>query len=153
MRKLNYYALSICLIAALSVVGNDVSAQVSFIGNSLPVYSEKPAASTGLDAIYVLNSIDGVSINYTATDTQANVVWYGYGAQGGAARIAATLLDKAGGTVNSSRGILCAWKKDEKLAQKAAENKLTVEDIADSAAAAAAESKADLLNAVKLLKA
>ncbi len=77
----------------------------------------------------------------------------GYGAQGGAARIAATLLDKAGGTVNSSRGILCAWKKDEKLAQKAAENKLTVEDIADSAAAAAAESKADLLNAVKLLKA
>jgi orotidine-5'-phosphate decarboxylase len=63
------------------------------------------------------------------------------------------LLDKAGGTVNSSRGILCAWKKDEKLAQKATENKLTVDDIADSAAAAAAESKADLLNAVKLLKA
>ena len=83
MRKLNYYALSICLIAALCVVGNDVSAQVSFIGNSRPVYSEKPAASTGLDAIYVLNSIDGVSINYTATDTQANVVWYGYGTRGG----------------------------------------------------------------------
>ena len=76
----------------------------------------------------------------------------GYGAQGGAARIAATLLDKAGGTVNSSRGILCAWKKDEKLAEKAAEGRLTVGDIADSAAAAAAESKADLLNAVKLLK-
>ena len=35
----------------------------------------------------------------------------GYGAQGGAARIAATLLDRAGGTVNSSRGILTAWKK------------------------------------------
>lgn len=76
----------------------------------------------------------------------------GYGAQGGAARIAATLLDKAGGTVNSSRGILCAWKKDQALAQKATENKLTVEDIADSAATAAAEAKADLLNAVKLLK-
>lgn len=76
----------------------------------------------------------------------------GYGAQGGAARIAATLLDKAGGTVNSSRGILCAWKKDEKLAQKAADNKLTVEDIADSAAVAAAEAKADLLSAVCQLK-
>lgn len=77
----------------------------------------------------------------------------GYGAQGGAARIAATLLDKAGGTVNSSRGILCAWKQDENLASKAADNKLTVDDIADSAAAAAAASKADLLGAVQLLKA
>lgn len=77
----------------------------------------------------------------------------GYGAQGGAARIAATLLDKAGGTVNSSRGILCAWKQDENLASKAADNKLTVDDIADSAAVAAAASKADLLGAVQLLKA
>lgn len=76
----------------------------------------------------------------------------GYGAQGGAARIAATLLDKAGGTVNSSRGILCAWKTDEKLAAKAADNRLTVEDIADSAAAAAAASKTDLLSAVRQLK-
>lgn len=77
----------------------------------------------------------------------------GYGAQGGAARIAATLLDKAGGTVNSSRGILCAWKQDENLASRAADNKLTVDDIADSAAAAAAASKVDLLGAVQLLKA
>lgn len=77
----------------------------------------------------------------------------GYGAQGGAARIAATLLDKAGGTVNSSRGILCAWKQDENLASRAADNKLTVDDIADSAAVAAAASKADLLGAVQLLKA
>ena len=76
----------------------------------------------------------------------------GYGAQGGAARIAATLLDRAGGTVNSSRGILCAWKTDEKLAAKAADNRLTVEDIADSAAAAAAASKTDLLSAVRQLK-
>ena len=42
----------------------------------------------------------------------------GYGAQGGAADICKTLLEKAGGTVNSSRGILCAWKKDEALASK-----------------------------------
>ena len=42
----------------------------------------------------------------------------GYGAQGGAARIAATLLDRCGGTVNSSRGILCAWKKDAELEAK-----------------------------------
>lgn len=67
----------------------------------------------------------------------------GYGAQGGAARIAATLLDNAGGVVNSSRGILCAWKKDETLQGKT----LTLDDIADSAAKASLFSKEDLLNA------
>lgn len=71
----------------------------------------------------------------------------GYGAQGGAARIAATLLDKAGGTVNSSRGILCAWKKDTSLKEKAESGSLTLSDIADSAARAAVASKNDLLGA------
>lgn len=71
----------------------------------------------------------------------------GYGAQGGAARIAATLLDKAGGTVNSSRGILCAWKKDASLAEKIAAGTLSMEDIADSAARTSIASKEDLLKA------
>lgn len=71
----------------------------------------------------------------------------GYGAQGGAARIAATLLDKAGGAVNSSRGILCAWKKDSALAEKMAAGTLTMADIADSAARASIASKEDLLKA------
>ena len=71
----------------------------------------------------------------------------GYGAQGGAARIAATLLDKAGGTVNSSRGILCAWKKDEKIAGAREGGSLTMNDIADAAARAALFSKEDLLSA------
>lgn len=71
----------------------------------------------------------------------------GYGAQGGAARIAATLLDKCGGTVNSSRGILCAWKKDEELAAKREEGSLSMYDIADSAAKNALFSKNDLLKA------
>jgi len=71
----------------------------------------------------------------------------GYGAQGGAARIAATLLDKAGGTVNSSRGIICAWKKDASLKEKTDSASLTMADIADSAARAALTSKEDLLNA------
>ena len=75
----------------------------------------------------------------------------GYGAQGGAARIAATLLDKAGGTVNSSRGILCAWKKDSSLAEKMNAGTLTMSDIADSAARAAVASKEDLLGAKKSL--
>lgn len=71
----------------------------------------------------------------------------GYGAQGGAARIAATLLDKAGGAVNSSRGILCAWKKDEKLTIARDAGKLTMANIADAAAANALFSKNDLLSA------
>ena len=72
----------------------------------------------------------------------------GYGAQGGAARIAATLLDKTGGTVNSSRGILCAWKKDPELSGKEI---LSFADIADAAARAALASKQDLLAAKKEL--
>ena len=75
----------------------------------------------------------------------------GYGAQGGAARIAATLLLKAGVTVNSSRGILCAWKKSEDCMKKEESGKLTLADIADAAEKAAVDSKLDLENAVKSL--
>lgn len=75
----------------------------------------------------------------------------GYGAQGGAAKIAATLLDKAGGTVNSSRGILCAWKNDAELASKIENETVTLDDVADSAAKASLFSKEDLLNAKKNL--
>ena len=69
----------------------------------------------------------------------------GYGAQGGAAKIAATLLDKAGGTVNSSRGILCAYKKDADCATKLEAGNLTMDDIATSAQKNAAFSKNDIL--------
>ena len=71
----------------------------------------------------------------------------GYGAQGGAARIAATLLTEAGGTVNSSRGILCAWKKDPELSSKIEAGTLTMKDIADAAGRACIFSKKDLLAA------
>lgn len=71
----------------------------------------------------------------------------GFGAQGGKARIAATLLDKAGGTVNSSRGILTAWKKDEELAAKRDAGTLTMEDIVAAATKAAKESTEVLLEA------
>lgn len=75
----------------------------------------------------------------------------GYGAQGGAARVAATLLQKAGGVVNSSRAILCAWKKDETLAEKREKNSLTIDDMADAAARASLAAKQDLLNATASL--
>lgn len=75
----------------------------------------------------------------------------GYGAQGGAARIAATLLDKASGVVNSSRGILCAWKTAPELADKAASGNLCLKEIADAAGNAARAAKEDLLAAKKEL--
>ena len=75
----------------------------------------------------------------------------GYGAQGGAARIAATLLLKAGGVVNSSRGILCAWRSDAALQEKAERGTITLDDIADAAIGAARAAKADLLEAKNAL--
>lgn len=73
----------------------------------------------------------------------------GYGAQGGAAEIAATLLDRAGGTVNSSRGILCAYKKDAEFAEKLAAGTLTMDDIATAAQKNALFSKNELTSFVK----
>lgn len=68
----------------------------------------------------------------------------GYGAQGGDAKICQTLLEKAGGTVNSSRGILCAWKKDEQIMAKVQAGTVKMADIADAAARASIASKEDL---------
>ena len=75
----------------------------------------------------------------------------GYGAQGGAARIAATLLDRAGGTVNSSRAILTAWKKDPSLEIATRSGELTLDSIVEAASRAAFAAKADLLGAKRLL--
>lgn len=75
----------------------------------------------------------------------------GYGAQGGAARIAATFLDRAGGTVNSSRAILTAWKKDPTLEIRATSGDLSLDDIVESAARAAFNATAELLGAKKML--
>ena len=72
--------------------------------------------------------------------------------QGGSARIAGTLLAKAGGVVNSSRGILCAWQKDNDLREKREAGCLCMSDIADSAAKAALIAKEDLSNAQNIIQ-
>lgn len=81
-------------------------------------------------------------------DTYPNIFFLipGYGAQGGAAKICSILLEKCGGTVNSSRGILCAWKNDSSLEQKRNSGTLSMEDILDSSAKAAIDSKKDLMS-------
>lgn len=70
----------------------------------------------------------------------------GYGAQGGAAKICGILLEKCGGTVNSSRGILCAWKKDPSLEEKRSAGTLTMEDLISASAKAAIDSKTELMS-------
>jgi orotidine-5'-phosphate decarboxylase len=72
----------------------------------------------------------------------------GYGAQGGAARVAAALLEKAGGTVNSSRGIICAWQHAPELAAQVESGTLCLKDIADAAGAAAWAAKNELLGCI-----
>lgn len=71
----------------------------------------------------------------------------GYGAQGGAARVAATLLQNAGGAVNSSRAILCAWQKDEQLRENRERGMISITDMADAAGRAALAAKNDLMAA------
>ena len=57
-----------------------------------------------------------------------------------------TFLQKCGGTVNSSRGILCAWKKDIALDEKRNSGILTMQDIINSSAKAALSSKKELMS-------
>lgn len=76
-------SIFIALLATAIGCGGSAVAQVSFSGNSLPVFTETPAASTGLNHIYVLNRCDGVTMSYTAASAGASVVWLKYGAQGG----------------------------------------------------------------------
>lgn len=75
----------------------------------------------------------------------------GYGAQGGDARIAATLLGRAGGTVNSSRGILLAWKKDAECMNSAEANALSLDMIVGAAQNAARNARDELLAAKESL--
>lgn len=75
----------------------------------------------------------------------------GYGAQGGDARIAATLLGRAGGTVNSSRGILLAWKKDSECMNSVEADALSLNMIVGAAQKAAKNARDELLSAKESL--
>lgn len=55
----------------------------------------------------------------------------GFGAQGGKAETAKILLQNAGGVVNSSRAILCAWRKTSDAEKN--QSSLSLADIADCA--------------------
>lgn len=79
MRRLIKYAL----ILAMAVPGAAMGQGLSFSGNSLRVIEVTPEKSTGLNAIYVIYSMNGVSAHYTST-TGNRVTWAKYGNLGGA---------------------------------------------------------------------
>ncbi len=60
-----------------------MSQQVYFAGSDMPVFEESPAASTGLDNIYVIYDTDGVSMNFTQRSSGTSVTWYIYNELGG----------------------------------------------------------------------
>lgn len=82
MKKM-FLMIAAAVVACLAAVAQDGASPVTFTGNSHAVWSETPAASTGLNTIFVLHDMEGVSMHYTATDPAATVTWLVYGEQGG----------------------------------------------------------------------
>ena len=56
------------------------AADLTFAGNTLPVITEHPAATTGLDCIYVVSDAAGVTVSYTSDRA---VTWQRYSSLGG----------------------------------------------------------------------
>ncbi len=76
MRKI-IYTLIILMTTSIA------NAAVTFSNNSKSVISERPQASTGLNDLFIINSTNGVTINYVATTSSA-VTWYKFKNLGGA---------------------------------------------------------------------
>ena len=82
MKTIKYFLFSIMVMAAASAM-----AQVSFGGNSKPVYDWQPEANTGLQHLFVLYDAQGVSMSYTANSDPNDVTWYEFGEEGGGSAI------------------------------------------------------------------
>lgn len=59
------------------------SAAIDWSGTRLPVIEEKPAASTGLEAVYVAHDVVGLTVTYSG-DGAADAVWSKFSSLGGA---------------------------------------------------------------------
>lgn len=72
------FAAVLCGISIIS------KAQLNFTGTSYAPFVSKPAASTGLESLYVLENTDGVTAVYRAPSATATVEWSRYSSLGGA---------------------------------------------------------------------
>lgn len=83
--KIKYFEMKRFIFSIVSLFLTAVmgySASVSFVGNSKPVITEKPATSTGLNDLFVLYNLNGVSAQYKASSS-SNVTWYRFSNLGG----------------------------------------------------------------------
>lgn len=72
-------------LAMMFAVAMPSAGQVSFVGDAGHKTIEvKPSSSSGLNTVYVVYDVRTVSMRYEATDANANVSWYKFGASGGA---------------------------------------------------------------------
>lgn len=79
---IRYILKPILILMAIIAIGCfDLAAQVGFSGNILPVISDTPDSSTGLQAVYVVNRTQGVSITYTSSGGEVN--WMKFSTLGG----------------------------------------------------------------------
>lgn len=73
----------ILAIIAITATMMAYATSLTFTGNSKKVITEKPEASTGLDEIYVLYNLNGVTAQYKATSASTAVRWYRFSNLGG----------------------------------------------------------------------
>ncbi len=75
-------AVKLTIIQFFLFVALSGSAQVTFSGTAEKVITDQPAASTGLEAVYVLDHAAGVRVSYTSTGGN-RPVWQSYSNLGG----------------------------------------------------------------------
>ena len=91
-------------ILSVAVTAPAFAQSLSFSGNSLRVLEEIPDKSTGLEKIYVLYSVSGVSVSYTSAAGN-RITWLRYGNLGGGhAEEVASLQEGATSTLSSLEG-------------------------------------------------
>lgn len=73
--------ISALLLAAAPLTASAAATDISFSGNVRDVITVTPERNTGLDAVYVLYSLDGVSIDYATSSPSVN--WLRYSNLGG----------------------------------------------------------------------
>ena len=72
----------LALLLTMSGADSGIHGAVTFTGNTLPVITEQPPASTGLNDIFVIDNVRGVTAQYTGSGANT-VKWYRYSAMGG----------------------------------------------------------------------
>lgn len=101
MKKTLYWILFIAML----VTGADAyAASVRIDGSSREVIADTPAASTGIDKIFVVYGLHGCSAVYTASSASAAVTWSSYGYEGAsyATEIPASELSRNGAEITFS---------------------------------------------------